>query len=520
MYGYTLEEPLSHESNAGHHRGGTSHVNRGLLPTLGVFTTTMIVVGAVVGSGIFRNPGVMANDLIGHGLGSPEVLLGIWILAGIITLFGALTNAEIASMIPETGGQYIFFDRMYGAGFAYIYGWAIFIVIQTGSIASIAYVFSEYLTQFIALPHLSPETEAFAINIYGIGTIHPFAEIGVKMVAAILIALLTLINYLGVRFGGVVQNIFTVSKVLAIAVLVVMAFTLPGVGNAANLTAESASSAAGNIGTLGIALAIAAALQKAFWAYDGWNNVTYIAGEVVRPQRNIPRALIYGMTIIITVYLLINLAYLYVMPIDNMAGSKLVAADVAERFFTGGGQWIAAAVMISTFGTTNGTILVSARVYFSMARKNVFPRFLGKTHPRFQTPGWSLWVQALWSIILLFSGSFDTLTDMLIFVSWMFYTAGAVGLFVLRKKEPNTPRPYRVPGYPVVPALFVLFALIYLVLTVYNDITNYQASVAAGNPGIINSLFGIVLVALGIPFYFYYRSKRPTHPDANATPGA
>jgi len=477
----------------------------------------MIVVGAVIGSGIFRKPGVMAGDLTAYGLGMPELLLGVWILAGVITFFGALTNAEIAGMIPETGGQYVYFNRMYGPFSAYIYGWAVFVVIQTGSITSIAYVFAEYFTQFVALPDISGPAAAFSIHLPFIGDIRPLAESGVKMVAALLIILLTTINYLGVKFGGIVQNIFTVSKIAAILVLVVLAFTLPEVGSGANLFSHGTTVATG--GALAVALAIAAALQGAFWAYDGWNNVTYIAGEVKTPQRNIPRALMLGMGIIILVYLLINLAYIYVLPVDQMAQSKLVAADVADRFFSGGGRWIAAAVMISTFGTTNGTILASARVYFSMARHNVFPRFLGNAHPRHHTPAASLVVQCAWSVLLLFSGTFDTLTDTLIFISWIFYAAGAYGIFVLRRREPDTPRPYRVPGYPVVPWIFIIFALAYLVLTVYGDIMNYQAAVAAGEPAIINSAFGLFLVLIGVPFYFYFRWRNRQPERAEETAG-
>lgn len=500
------------ETNRPSHAADVRHSNIGLVPSLGLFTTTMIVVGAVIGSGIFRKPGVMAGDLVGHGLGSPELLLGVWVLAGIVTLFGALTNAEIASMIPETGGQYVYFDRMYGSFSGYLYGWAVFAVIQTGSIASIAYVFAEYLTQFVALPHLSESAESWALHLPFIGDINPFKEIGVKGVAALLIILLTTINYLGVKFGGVVQNIFTVSKVVAILALVAMAFLMPEIGSAANIVTDSVTGGAGDGTAFGLALAVAAALQGAFWAYDGWNNVTYIAGEVRNPQRNLPRALIMGMGIIIAVYLLVNLAYCYVLPIDAMAQSKLVAADVAERGFSGGGRWIAAAVLISTFGTTNGTILASARVYFSMARRNVFPRFLGDAHPRFHTPAASLVVQCAWSVLLLFSGTFDTLTDTLIFVSWIFYAAGAYGIFVLRRKEPAASRPYRVPGYPIIPAIFVLFALVYLTLTVYNDISSYQQALAEGKSAIINSAFGLLLVAIGVPFYFYFRWKNNRPP--------
>ncbi|KXK54836.1 MAG: amino acid permease-associated region, partial [Chlorobi bacterium OLB7] len=238
-----------------------------------------------------------------------------------------------------------------------------------------------------------------------------------------------------------------------------------------------------------------------------WNNVTYIAGEIRQPQRVIPRGLIYGMATVITVYILTNLAYLYVLPMEEMAGSKLVAADVASKFFEGGDAWIAAAVMISTFGTTNGTILASARVYFSMARQNVFPRFLGNAHPRFHTPGASLVVQCVWSVALLFSGSFDTLTDMLIFVSWIFLRRRCLGGVRAAPADGGPPAPYRVPGFPVVPAIFVVFAVLYLGLTIYNDLNDYAIATAAGQPAVIKSVFGLALVAVGLPVYWYYRKR-------------
>ena len=469
----------------------------GLLPTLGLFTTIMMVVGGVIGSGIFRKPGVMAAQI-----GSPELLLGVWLLAGVITLFGALTNAEIASMIPETGGQYVYFDRMYGPFSAFLYGWAVFAVIQTGSIAAVAYVFAEYSTQFVRLPEFSAGIASWSFQVPGIGHVTPLKEIGVKGLAAAMIIVLTVINYIGVKLGGLVQNIFTIAKVAAMVLLMAGAFLLPTGGSLANLTTDSTM-----IQRQGFALlaAIAAALQGAFWAYDGWNKITYVAGEVKEPQRNIPKSLFIGMLIVTAIYLLMNVAYAYVLPIDQMAQSKLVAADVAEKCFAGGGRWIAAAVMISTLGATNAIILTTARVYFSMAQRNVFPRFLGNAHPRFHTPGASLVVQGIWSVLLLFSGTFDTLTDTLIFVSWIFYGAGAYGVFVLRRKEPTAPRPYKVPGYPIVPWVFVVFAVIYLCFTVYNDVQTYREAVAQGKPAMINSAFGIALVLIGAPIYFFYK---------------
>ena len=482
----------------------------GLLPSLGLFTTVMMVVGGVIGSGIFRKPGVMAGQL-----GSPEVLLAVWLLAGVITLFGALTNAEIAGMIPETGGQYIYFDRMYGPFFAFLYGWAIFAVVQSGSIAAVSYVFAEYSTQFLHLPEFSAPVATWSIHLPFIGDVTPLKEIGIKALAAVVIILLTVINYLGVRFGGLVQNIFTIAKVAAMALLVVAAFVLPTGGSLANLTT---SSTVLHLSGLAWVAAIAAALQGAFWAYDGWNKLTYIATEVKEPQRNIPRALLWGMLIVTAIYMLMNFTYSYVLPIDVMAKSKLVAADVAERCFSGGGRWIALGVMISTFGSTNATILATARLYFSMARRNVFPRFIGGAHPRFHTPAASLVVQCVWSVVLLFSGTFDTLTDTLIFVSWIFYAASAYGVFILRRKEPNTPRPYKVPGYPVVPWVFVVFATIYLVFTIYNDLAAYHAAIAAGKPAMINCAFGAVLVLSGAPIYFFYRRRTARLEAANSSP--
>jgi basic amino acid/polyamine antiporter, APA family len=287
--------------------------------------------------------------------------------------------------------------------------------------------------------------------------------------------------------------------------LVLAAFLVPNVGHLANLTDDSLS-----IRPQGLALiaAIVAAMQGAFWAYDGWNKLTYVAGEMKEPQRNLPRGLLLGMVFVTAIYMLMTLAYVYVLPIDEMARTKLVAADVAEKCFAGGGRWIAAAVMISTLGAANATILATARVYFAMARRNVFPRFLARAHPRFHTPGASLVVQGIWTVLLLFSGTFDMLTDTLIFVSWIFYAASAYGLFVLRRKEPATPRPYKVPGYPFVPWLFILFATLYLGFTIYNDVANYRAAVAAGKPALLNCAFGLVLVLIGTPIYLFYRLKK------------
>lgn len=490
--------------NIDHHAKNTG-ANRvagrisGLIPTLGLFSTIMLVIGGVIGSGIFRKAGVMAS-----AVGSPKILLCVWLIAGIITIFGALTNAEVASIIPETGGQYVFFEEIFGPFFAYLYGWAVFAIIQTGSIAAVAFVFAEYASQLIPLPQLSASITSISFHCPFIGDITPFLDFGVKTVAGILILGLTIVNYVGVRFGGIVQNVLTVAKLLAMGALFLGAFFLSTGGSVSNITTTSLA-----IHPTGIALvaAIVTAMQGAFWAYDGWNKLTYIAGEIKNPQRNIPLGLGVGMFAVMGIYMLINLAYAYVLPIDVMAHSKLVAADVAEKCIPNGGRWIAAAVMLSTFGTANAMILASARVYYSMAQKNVFPAFLGVANPKFHTPSASLVVQLLWSLLLLLTGTFDTLTDTLIFVSWVFYAAGAYGVFVLRRKYPDLPRPYKVPGYPWVPIFFILFASVYVIFTVKNDLDIYHLAVSQGKPAIINSALGVALVLLGTPIYFFYRYK-------------
>lgn len=473
----------------------------GLVAKLGLLTTIMVVIGAMIGSGIFKKPALMAGQL-----GSPELLLAVWIVAGIITLFGALTNTEIAGMITETGGQYIYFKYMYGDFVAYLYGWSMFAVVQAGSIASITYVFAEYSQYFFTLWRL-PENIETGIYLYipFIGYIYPLHNIGVKLMAIIVINFLSAVNYFGVKFGGGVAAFFTMMKVSAILFLVAFGFA-SGAGSFDNFTQGSFSSSGNGTSML---LAFTAALSGAFWAYDGWNNITYIAGEVKRPQRNIPLSLFWGTLSVIVIYLLVNLVYIYILPMDVMSSSALVAADTARAFLGDyGGAFIAAAVMISTFGTSNGTIMVSARVYYAMADKKMFFPSLATIHPKFRTPSISLIVQSLWTSLLILSGTFDTLTDMLIFVSWVFYGLGAYGVFVLRKKMPDAPRPYKVWGYPVIPAIFIIFSIFFVFLTLYNDIGNYILNnFAEGEPRIIKSVFGLLFVAIGIPLYVYFKKR-------------
>jgi APA family basic amino acid/polyamine antiporter len=256
-------------------------------------------------------------------------------------------------------------------------------------------------------------------------------------------------------------------------------------------------------------------MAGAFWAYDGWINITYIAGEIRDPQRNLPRAMFIATAAFIAVYVLANLAYFYIIPAKVMGarylaaeasgGSYLVATDVASSFLgSWGGSLIAVAIMISTFGTVNGTLMMSARVYYAMARERLFFRKLSAVHPRFRTPGPSLVAQCAWTCVLILSGTFDQLTDMLIFVSWIFYAAAALSVIVLRRRLPDHERPYRVWGYPVVPVVFIIFAMVYVVFTLYSDVSHYLS----GQAPLINSLFGLLLVALGIPGYLFWKRRK------------
>lgn len=456
-----------------------------LVRSLSLTAAIMIVAGSMIGSGIFRKPSVMAHQLM-----SPELLILVWIAAGLITFIGALVNAEIAGMIDTTGGQYNYYRKMYGDFTAYLYGWSVFAVIQTGSQAAIAYAFAEYLGYFIKYPQLPKSIQDIAIYIPLVGNIHPFLDFGTKVSAMLVIAFLSGVNYFGVFFGGIVQTVITYIKIISIVGLSILLFVF-GNGSMANVYTNFTIPEATRAGFWGL---IGLALAGAFWAYDGWNNVTFVSGEIKNPQRNVPKALLYGTLITIFVYVLVNVAYLYVLPIGEIANSPLVAASAVEKIFgSNGGAIISIAVIISAFGALNGSILATARVQFAMARDNMFFRSLGNIHPRFGTPHTSLVVQGIWSCVLVMSGSFDTITDYVMFAAWLFYALGAAGVFVLRKKMPDTPRPYKVWGYPILPALFVIFSFFFLVNTVVSNTEN--------------AMMGFILIFIGVPFYFYWKKK-------------
>ncbi len=454
-----------------------------------MFTALMIVISSMIGSGVFKKIAPMSVEL-----GSPGLILLCWLIPGIITLFGAATNAEIAGLIAEPGGQYVYFKNMYGKAFAFLYGWSCFSVIQSASIASIAYVFSESVNAVIPLPHFPEHIE----NISVLGIFFPFEGFGVKALTIFTLIFLTTANYFGVVFGGTIANVFTVLKVLGIFAIIILGLTISG-GSFSNATPILERSGFSYDTSLGLFGAMFAAMLGAFWAYDGWNNIGYLGGEVKNPKKNIPVSLYGGVIIVIIIYLAVNFAYIYVMPVDEIieiskTQHSIIAVEVMRKFLgTYGVLFISILIMVSTFGTTNGTILASSRIYFAMARDKLFFLNAGRHHSKYRTPYISLLIQCIWASILVLSGSFDQLTDMLLFASFIFYGMGAFGVFVLRKKMKEEPRPYKVFGYPIIPAIFVLFSFTLVVVTIIQ------------NPR--DAGIGLGLVLVGIPFYVFWNSK-------------
>jgi basic amino acid/polyamine antiporter, APA family len=467
-----------------------------LQKTLTLSACISIVVGAVIGSSIFMKPATMAAQT-----GSPVILLSVWVVAGIISLFGGMINAEIGCVLPVTGGQYVYFRHMYGDFFAFLYGWAGFIVINTAAIAAIAFVFAQYTEYFVSLPRLPASVEqSVQLTIPFVGKLFPLQAIGVKLLAVLVIVVITWINYASLKWGAGIQLFFTIVKVAALLVLVGVIF-FSGKGSAQNFVTPAPDA---DFSAWGVIAGFIAATSGALAAYDGWNNLGFVAGEIKDPRRNIPRGLFIGIGICVVMYVLTNQAYVYMLPVEQMQHSQLVAADALRLALgIGGGALIALLVMLSTLGASNGNILPCARIIFAMGAEKKFFTFTGKVHPRFHTPGNALWLQCGWACLLVFTGSFDMLTDMFVFITWIFYGFAAYGIFILRRKMPHAERPYKTWGYPVVPLIFIAFALLYFIITIYNDVSNY----ASGKAPVVNSILGLLLTLAGIPVYFYFRSK-------------
>ena len=481
----------------------------------------------MIGSGIF-----IVDADIARGTNSPALFLGAWVVTAVLTMIAALSYGELAAMMPTAGGQYVYLRESLGPLWGFLYGWTLFLVIQTGTIAAVCVAFGKFLGVFFPsvstthwLWHIA-HVPALRVGPMVLGNM----EIGVStanLTAIVIVFFLAIVNIFGVKLGAMIQNVFTTAKAFSLAALVLLAFT---VGR--NATAWGANFGAGlsqfwkNAGwsslhpvqvgmggpmvLVNLAVILAVVQVGSLFSADAWNNITFTAGEVKNPKRNIPLSLILGTGFVLTVYFLASLAYLLVLPMHGdpngttvlargiqYAAEDRVGTAALEQIFHSGGAWLmAAAILVSTFGCANGMTLAGARVYYAMSGDGLFFKAVGKLHPRYKTPVAGLMVQACWTALLCVSGSYSQLLDYIIFAVLLFYILTIVGLFVLRVKRPDAPRPYKALGYPVLPASYlVLAAWICVVLLRYKPQYTWP---------------GLVLVLLGIPVYLLW-SRRSRH---------
>lgn len=456
---------------------------RSLIRTLGLGYVVIFVVANIIGSGVYKKIAPMAAEL--H---SSAWILAAWIVGGIITLFGALSNAEVAGLLADTGGDFVYFKKIYNRFFAFLYGWSLFTVIQTATISSLAYVFAQSLNSIITIPEILTPVQHFSIG----GVFFPFHDFGIKLTAILLILILTGLNISGLKSGAGASRaiLFLVFTGLTIIVIFGLGSVSAKPENFMNLKELSNGSV-----TLS---SFYTAMLAAFWAYQGWVSVGYIGGEIKDPTRNVPKGIVMGVFVVIFIYLLVNITYLTLMPISQLeqvhaAGNQIAAVEAVRSFWGNGGVlFISILILLTTLGCTNASILTGARPYFAMARERLFFSKIGKINKN-NVPGNSLLWQGLWASVLVLSGTFDQLTDMIIFAVFIFYGATSLGVFVLRRRLPDVHRPYKVWGYPVVPAIYILFCIGLFVNTI---ITRPR-----------EAAIGMVLILLGIPVYFFLNRK-------------
>lgn len=422
---------------------------------LGLWSAAAVLVGTTIGSGIFRVPSEVARDL---GAAGPMLL--VWVLGGLVTLTGALSIAEMAAAFPRSGGIFAYILESEGRFWAFLYGWAELTVIRASAIGGIAAIFGKYLGQFVAL---TGQQERY--------------------VAAVTILLIALLNYIGISYASVLMNITTILKYGALVGLALFAFT---VGHHAVAGPPSA--------TIVTASAILTALVPVMWTYDGWSNLSFIGGEVKDPGRNMPRALIMGTGAIVLIYLLVNVAYLYLLPVPAIAAAERVAATAAEQipmFGSAGAAIIAGIVMVSCFGSVNGSMMTGPRVFFAMSDRGLLFPVIARVSPIFRTPSVAIWLAAALAVTYVLQNSFAQLADRFVLGTWPFYALAVVGVFILRRRRPDLPRPYRTFGYPVTPALFLLASV------------GMMANAIITKPRDNGVTFGIILA--GIPVYGLWR---------------
>lgn len=442
---------------------------------LGLFSGTMVVVGGIIGSGIFLNPAIVAQRT-----GTAALTLGTWVIGGVIAVLGAFCFAELGARRPRVGGGYAYLREAFGALPAFLYGWALLLVIATGATAAVAVTFARYAGALLALPERATAPLAVAA-----------------------IAVLSAINYVGVKPGAVTQNVFTVLKLAALGLLILAGLLWvrgPDVGpllasatGAVGLTAGPARSLTAPSGVLEVLRVTGVALVPILFAYGGWQQSNFIAEEIVDAERTLPRAIRIGVAVVVAVYVLANAAYLRVLGVEGLAASGAPAADLLERTLGPAGRIaISAGIACSTFGFLNLVILVSPRVYQAMAADGVFVPRLAALHPRFRTPALAIVVQGAWAILLTLSGTYGQLLDYVVFGDWIFFGLTAAALFVYRRRQPGHGG-FRAPGYPLTPLLFVLAA------------TYVVVSSVASNPG--NAAVGAGLLLLGVPVFVFWRRR-------------
>jgi APA family basic amino acid/polyamine antiporter len=456
---------------------------RNLVRTLGLGYVVIFVIANIIGSGVYKKIAPMADELQ-----SSSWILLVWIVGGIITLFGALSNAEIAGMLADTGGEFVYLKKIYNRFFSFLYGWSLFVVIQSATISSLAYVFTQSLNSIIPLPEMLPSLQDFTIG----GVFFPFRDFGIKLTAILLIMLLTLLNMSGLRGGAWVSKVilFLVGAGLLTIVVFGLSSNVARPANFMNIK-ELAN------GTVTLS-SFYTAMLAAFWAYQGWVSVGFIGGEIRDANRNIPKGIAIGVFVVIAVYLLVNFTYLSLLSIPELvqvheAGNQIAAVEAVRSFWgTSGVMFISLLILVTTMGCLHASIITGARPYYAMSRERLFFSGIGKLN-KHNVPGNSLLWQGIWASVLVLSGTFDQLTDMLIFAVYIFYGATAMGVFILRRRMPDAHRPYKVWGYPVVPAIFVLFCVGLFCNTI---ITRPR-----------EAAIGLSLILLGIPVYFLLRKK-------------
>ncbi len=443
-----------------------------------------IHVGCIIGSGIFLKPAAIAGHLEATG----PILL-VWVVAGLLTLFGALSIAELSAVLPETGGPYVYLRESFGRVWGFLYSWNDFFINKAGSAAAVAIAFTTFAGHFF--PILNPDAALFRTSLSLVGLSLDVAVGWNQIVAMGVIAVVTLVNVRGVQFGGWVMNIFTAAKVFALIGLT-LAAAFSGKGSSSNflpLWPEEIS--------WQYLSAFGLALNSALWAYDGWITVTLNSGEFRNPKRDLPIALIAGTLIVIGVYLAANAAFAYVVPVHHMSGSPRIAADVAAMVLGPvGASLIVLGIMCSTFGTTNGQLLSGPRTLYAGSADGVFARRFSRVHPRFHTPHVAIITLGLWAMILTLSGTFDQITNYVVFTSWSFYALTALAVIVLRRKMPDAERPYTAWGYPYATLVFVAVTVWFLW-----NVAVHETRDAA---------IGVVLLIASLPLYFYWRRKNNT----------